>query len=75
MLKKAPNLKKIVKSKTKSNINVRLTSEAMLELIPMLFLKNLAKEAKAKSFEEKSATIKPRHVKAVSKKMLKKARG
>ncbi|XP_029318822.1 centromere protein W [Cottoperca gobio] len=75
MLKKAPKLKYIVKTKTKSNINVRPTSEAMIELLTLIFLSNLAEEAKAKAFEEKSATIRAHHLKAVSKKMLKKARG
>lgn len=32
-----------------------------------MFLKTLAEEAKAKAFEEKSATIRAQHLKAVSK--------
>ncbi|XP_037606013.1 centromere protein W [Sebastes umbrosus] len=75
MLKKAPKLKYIVKTKTKSNVNVRATAEAMIELLTLVFLNNLAEEAKAKAFEEKSATIRAHHLKAVSKKMLKKSRG
>uniref|UniRef100_A0A7N8XLS9 Centromere protein W n=1 Tax=Mastacembelus armatus TaxID=205130 RepID=A0A7N8XLS9_9TELE len=46
-----------------------------VELLMLLFLNNLAEEAKAKAFEEKSAVIRSQHVRAVSKKMLKKARG
>ncbi|XP_053193507.1 centromere protein W [Scomber japonicus] len=75
MLVKAPRLKNTIKSKTKSNVNVRPASEAMIELLTLLFLSSLAEEAKAKAFEEKSATIRAHHVKAVSKKLLKKARG
>ncbi|KAK2856367.1 hypothetical protein Q5P01_005102 [Channa striata] len=75
MYNKAPNLKNTIKSKAKSNINMRPTSEAMTELLTLLFLNVLAEEAKAAAFEEKSATIRAQHVKAVSKKLLKKARG
>ncbi|XP_035534072.1 centromere protein W [Morone saxatilis] len=75
MLNKAPKLKQTVKTKMKSNINVRPASEAMIELLTLLFLNSLAEEAKAKAFEEKCATIRGQHVKAVSKKLLKKARG
>ncbi|XP_067338040.1 centromere protein W [Channa argus] len=75
MYNKAPNLKSTIKSKAKRSINMRPTSEAMTELLMLLFLSSLAEEAKAKAFEEKSATIRAQHVKAVSKKVLKKARG
>ncbi|XP_026197247.1 centromere protein W [Anabas testudineus] len=72
---KASNLKYTIKAKAKSNINMRPTSEAMTELLTLLFLSSLAEEAKTKAFEEKSATIRAQHVRAVSKKVLKKARG
>ncbi|XP_035000052.1 centromere protein W [Hippoglossus stenolepis] len=75
MLNKAPKLKSTIKTKAKGNVNLRPASEAMVELITLLFLSSLAEEAKANAFEEKSATIRAHHVKAVSKKMLKKARG
>ncbi|XP_034436840.1 centromere protein W isoform X2 [Hippoglossus hippoglossus] len=74
MLNKAPKLKSTIKTKAKGNVNLRPASEAMIELITLLFLSSLAEEAKANAFEEKSATIRAHHVKAVSK-MLKKARG
>uniref|UniRef100_A0A8D0D9K6 Centromere protein W n=1 Tax=Sander lucioperca TaxID=283035 RepID=A0A8D0D9K6_SANLU len=67
MLKKATKLKSIIKTKTKSNINMRPTSEAMIELLTLVFLSSLAEEAKAKAFEEKSATIRAQHLRAVSK--------
>ena len=102
MLTKAPKLKQTIKTKAKSNINIRPASEAMvgnrryefrlfasfvanfanmadfnnelisalfpqIELLTLLFLSSLAEEAKAKAFEEKSATIRAQHVRAVSK--------
>ncbi|XP_034555092.1 centromere protein W-like [Notolabrus celidotus] len=75
MLNKAPKLKKTIKAKTKSNVNVRPASEAMIELVTLLFVKSLAEEAKTKAIEEKSSTIRTEHLKAVCKKALKKARG
>ncbi|CAG01785.1 unnamed protein product [Tetraodon nigroviridis] len=59
----------------KTNSKLRPGSEAMIELLTLVFLNTLAEEAKAKAFEEKSATIRAQHLKAVSKKVLKKARG
>ncbi|XP_018612599.1 centromere protein W isoform X1 [Scleropages formosus] len=50
-------------------------SSAAVQLSVLLFLRCLAEETRAKAFEEKMATIKARHIKAVSKKLLKKARG
>ncbi|CAL1586254.1 unnamed protein product [Knipowitschia caucasica] len=75
MLKKAPKLKATIKSKATTNVNVRPAAEAMIELITLVFLNGLAEEAKTKAFEEKSATIRAQHLKAASKKMLKKSRG
>ncbi|XP_022070092.1 centromere protein W [Acanthochromis polyacanthus] len=75
MLKKAPKLKSTVKTKAKGSIIVRPASEAMIELVTLLFLNSLTEEAKAKAFEEKSATIRAQHVRAVAKKVLKKSRG
>lgn len=96
MLGKCPRLKNTIRSKTKSNLNVRPKSEVMvggpvvcvfvanvsssadllptwyicffqIELLTLLFLNSLAEEAKTKAFEERSATIRAQHVKAVSK--------
>ncbi|XP_077443812.1 centromere protein W [Stigmatopora argus] len=75
MLDKAPRIKQTVKSKMKGHVNVRMASEAMLELVTLLFLNNLAQEARTKAFEEKSTIIRAHHVKAVAKKVLKSARG
>ncbi|KAI3364393.1 hypothetical protein L3Q82_011192 [Scortum barcoo] len=67
MLNKAPKLKQTVKSKMKSNKSVRPATEAMIELLTLMFVSSLAEEAKAKAFEEKSATIRAQHLRAVSK--------
>ncbi|XP_008396302.1 centromere protein W [Poecilia reticulata] len=75
MLKKPPKLKSTMRSKARGNVNITADSEALIELLTLLFFSSLAEEAKAKAFEEKSATIRAHHVKAVTKKVLKKARG
>ncbi|XP_064195193.1 centromere protein W isoform X1 [Anguilla rostrata] len=50
-------------------------TQSRVQLSVMMFLHRLAEESRAKAFEEKSATIKPQHIKDVSKKLLKGARG
>ncbi|XP_034018052.1 centromere protein W [Thalassophryne amazonica] len=75
MINKAPKLRYVIKRKTTSDVNVAAASEAMVELAAVLFLNSLAEEARGKAFEEKTAIIKAHHVRAVGKKMLKKARG
>nr|XP_049612672.1 centromere protein W [Syngnathus scovelli] len=75
MLKKPPKFKPSVKSKMEFNNTVRPSSEAMMELLTLLFLNNLAQEGKAKAFEQKSGTIRAHHVKAIVKNVLKNARG
>ncbi len=49
-----------------AHANVHVTFP-QIELLTLLFLNSLAEEAKAKAFEEKSATIRAQHLKAVSK--------
>ncbi|KAJ8390241.1 hypothetical protein AAFF_G00109800 [Aldrovandia affinis] len=75
MLKKAP--RKTLKSlmKKKNSFRIRSNADIMVHLNVLLFLHRLAEESRAKAFEEKSATIKPQHIKAVSVKLLKGARG
>eukprot|EP00063_Salmo_salar_P086071 XP_014060906.1 PREDICTED: centromere protein W-like isoform X1 [Salmo salar] len=67
MLKRVPKstLKSLMKKK--AHIRVGTAADAMAELNVLLFLHSLAEEARTKAFEEKSATIKAHHVKAVSK--------
>lgn len=40
---------------------------SQIELLTLMFLNSLAEEAKAKAFEEKSATIRAQHLRSVSK--------
>ncbi|XP_041963060.1 centromere protein W [Alosa sapidissima] len=66
-------IKDILKEKT--NMRIGANADLMVQLDMLLFLHRLAEEARAKAFEEKSATIKAHHVQAVSKKLLKSVRG
>ncbi|XP_060776640.1 centromere protein W [Neoarius graeffei] len=75
MLKKAPRA--ILKSqmKKKSDIRIGKNADLMVQLNLLLVLRRLAEESRIKAFEEKTATIKVHHVKAVAKKLLKSTRG
>ncbi|XP_023663348.1 centromere protein W isoform X2 [Paramormyrops kingsleyae] len=75
MLKKAP--RRNLKSLTRKNVDIciRKNADLLVELSLLLFLRSLAEESRAKAFEEKTATIRACHFKAVSKSLLKKARG
>lgn len=77
LIMKAPKakLKAIIRSNTTTDINARPAAQAMVELGLLVFLNALAVEARTKAFQEKSATIRPHHLLAVSKNMLKKSRG
>ncbi|XP_012724278.2 centromere protein W [Fundulus heteroclitus] len=72
---KLTKLKRIIRGKAMGDVKIPAASEAMIELAVLLFLNSLAEEARVKAFEEKSATIRAQHVNAVTKKMLKRARG
>ncbi|XP_076827774.1 centromere protein W [Brachyhypopomus gauderio] len=75
MLKKAPRA--VLKSHMRktSDIRVGKNADIMIQLNLLLVLHRLAEESRIKAFEEKSATIKVQHLKAVSKKLLKSTRG
>ncbi|KAM9488642.1 hypothetical protein PDJAM_G00000860 [Pangasius djambal] len=75
MLKKAPRA--VLKShmKKKSDIRIGKNADLMVQLNLLLVLHRLAEESRIKAFEEKTATIKVHHVKAVAKKLLKSTRG
>ncbi|XP_017343137.1 centromere protein W [Ictalurus punctatus] len=75
MLKKAPRT--VLKShmKKKSDIRIGKNADLMVQLNLLLVLHRLAEESRIKAFEEKTATIKVHHVKAVAKKLLKSTRG
>uniref|UniRef100_A0A3Q2P8B5 Centromere protein W n=1 Tax=Fundulus heteroclitus TaxID=8078 RepID=A0A3Q2P8B5_FUNHE len=68
---------RVVEATLKGRKNRRVGNRATLkiELAVLLFLNSLAEEARVKAFEEKSATIRAQHINAVTKKMLKRARG
>ncbi|KAI5106393.1 centromere protein W isoform 2 [Silurus meridionalis] len=67
MLKKAP--RSVLKShmKKKSDIRIGKNADLMVQLNLLLVLHRLAEESRIKAFEEKTATIKVHHVKAVAK--------
>ncbi|XP_067305682.1 centromere protein W [Pseudorasbora parva] len=75
MSKKAPRA--ALKRHMKKNTNIRIGKNAdlMAQLNLLVVLHRLAEESKVKAFEEKSATIKVHHVRAVAKKLLKSTRG
>ncbi|KAF4087989.1 hypothetical protein AMELA_G00077600 [Ameiurus melas] len=75
MLKKAPRTLLKSHMKKKSDIRVGKNAELMVQLNLLLVLHRLAEESRIKAFEEKTATIKVHHVKAVAKKLLKSTRG
>lgn len=75
MSKKAPRA--TLKFRMKKNADVRIGKNAdlMAQLNLVVVLHRLAEESRVKAFEEKSATIKDHHVRAVAKKLLKSVRG
>ncbi|KAL7887197.1 hypothetical protein AOLI_G00049180 [Acnodon oligacanthus] len=75
MSKKAPRA--VLKShmRKKSDTRVGRNADLMVQLNLLLVLHRLAEESRVKAFEEKTATIKVHHVKAVAKKLLKSTRG
>ncbi|XP_026875096.1 centromere protein W [Electrophorus electricus] len=75
MLKKAPRTVLKSQMKKKSDIRIGKNADIMIQLNLLLVLHRLAEESRVKAFEEKTATIKVHHLKAVSKKLLKSTRG
>ncbi|XP_027004583.1 centromere protein W [Tachysurus fulvidraco] len=75
MLKKAPRAVLKSQMKKKSEIRIGKNADLMVQLNLLLVLHRLAEESRIKAFEEKMATIKVHHVKAVAKKLLKSTRG
>ncbi|KAK2854693.1 hypothetical protein Q7C36_006562 [Tachysurus vachellii] len=75
MLKKAPRAVLKSQMKKKSEIRIGKNADLMVQLNLLLVLHRLAEESRIKAFEEKTATIKVHHVKAVAKKLLKSTRG
>ncbi|KAL7874540.1 hypothetical protein SRHO_G00055100 [Serrasalmus rhombeus] len=75
MSKKAPRAALKSHMRKKSDIRVGKNADLMVQLNLLLVLHRLAEESRVKAFEEKTATIKVHHVKAVAKKLLKSTRG
>ncbi|KAM4695339.1 centromere protein W [Discoglossus pictus] len=61
----------------KHQVELRLErdTELLVHLSCILFLHRLAKEARLKAFENRTSVIKPAHVKAVAKMVLKNFKG
>ncbi|KAK7147004.1 hypothetical protein R3I94_009749 [Phoxinus phoxinus] len=75
MSKKAPRAALKLHMKKNANIRIGKNADLMAQLNLLVVLHRLAEESKVKAFEEKSATIKVHHVRAVAKKLLKSTRG
>ncbi|XP_062848198.1 centromere protein W [Trichomycterus rosablanca] len=75
MSKKAPRALLKAHMKKRADIRIGKNADLMVQLNLLLVLHRLAEESKVKAFEEKTATIKVHHVKAVAKKLLKSTRG
>ncbi|XP_058274444.1 centromere protein W [Hemibagrus wyckioides] len=75
MLKKAPRVALKAHMKKRSDVRIGKNADLMVQLNLLLVLHRLAEESRIKAFEEKTATIKVHHVKAVAKKLLKSTRG
>ncbi|KAK9960838.1 hypothetical protein ABG768_008672 [Culter alburnus] len=67
MSKKAPRAALKLHMKKNANIRIGKNADLMAQLNLLVVLHRLAEESKVKAFEEKSATIKVHHVRAVAK--------
>ncbi|KAM4770813.1 centromere protein W [Rhinophrynus dorsalis] len=67
-------VKSIIK-KHKPNLKIESDTDILIYLNCLLFLHKLTEESRLKALEDKSRRIKPAHVKAVAKAVLKKFRG
>ncbi|XP_030639199.1 centromere protein W [Chanos chanos] len=75
MSKMAPRTFLKSRMKKKPNMRIGKNADLMVQLNLLLVLHRLAEESRAKAFEEKTATVKSHHIRAVSKKLLKSIRG
>ncbi|KAL6488827.1 hypothetical protein MHYP_G00025680 [Metynnis hypsauchen] len=75
MSKKAPRAVLKSRMRKKSDTRIGKNADLMVQLNLLLVLHRLAEESRVKAFEEKTATIRVHHVKAVAKKLLKSTRG
>ncbi|PKK33318.1 centromere protein W [Columba livia] len=67
-------LRKIIK-KHKPHLRLAANADLLVHLSFLLFLHRLAEEARTNAFENKSRIIKPEHIIAAAKVILKKSRG
>uniref|UniRef100_A0A671QGR9 Centromere protein W-like n=1 Tax=Sinocyclocheilus anshuiensis TaxID=1608454 RepID=A0A671QGR9_9TELE len=67
MSKKAPRAALKLHMKKNTNIRIGKNADLMAQLNILVVLHRLAEESRVKAFEEKSATIKVHHVRAVAK--------
>ncbi|KAM8809630.1 centromere protein W [Eudromia elegans] len=67
-------LRKIIK-KHKPQVRLAANTDLLVHLDFLLFLHRLAEEARTNAFENKSKIVKPEHVVAAAKVVLKKSRG
>uniref|UniRef100_A0A8C1GX27 Uncharacterized protein n=1 Tax=Cyprinus carpio TaxID=7962 RepID=A0A8C1GX27_CYPCA len=67
MSKKAPRAALKLHMKKNTNIRIGKNADLMAQLNLLVVLHRLAEESRVKAFEEKSATIKVHHVRAVAK--------
>lgn len=67
-------IKAIVK-KHQPSLRMEANVDLLIHLNCLLFLRKLAMESRLKAFEEKSSVIKPEHIRAASKMVLRRFRG
>ncbi|XP_078505052.1 centromere protein W [Lissotriton helveticus] len=67
-------LSKVIK-KNRSALRLTRNLDLLVHMNLLMFLHRLAEESRVKAFEKKSLTIKPEHIFAVVKKVLKKSKG
>ncbi|XP_029452541.1 centromere protein W isoform X2 [Rhinatrema bivittatum] len=68
------SLRALIK-KQKPHLRLAANVDLLVHLNCLLFLQRLAAEARTKAIESKHSTIKPAHITAVAKAVLKKSRG
>ncbi|CAH2249714.1 centromere W [Pelobates cultripes] len=66
---------KAIMKKQNPTLRMETNIDLLIHLNCLLFLQRLATESRLKACEEKSSVIKPEHIKAVSKIVLKKSKG
>ncbi|XP_053315312.1 centromere protein W [Spea bombifrons] len=68
------SIKAVIK-KQNPDLRMETNVDLLIHLNCLLFLQRLATESRLKAFEERSTSIKPEHIKAIAKMVLKKSKG